>query len=121
MTKFLFWGELYPLNMPVVSKCFLRPPCSLQDRNAHKGSTCSCKSVKALCPFSDQCFIIKNCRLNGNSNQTHIYKPQSILIIPIGRLNRKVQEHVKGHRKRQEFDLQTKGLFLDTTNDFRFI
>ncbi len=40
-----------------------------------------------------------------------IDKPQSILIIPIGRLNRKMQENVKGHRKRQEFDLQTKGLF----------
>lgn len=43
--------------------------------------------------------------------KTHIYKPQSILIIPIGHLNKKMQENVKGHRKRQEFDLQTKGLF----------
>ncbi len=33
-----------------------------------RGRLCSCKSVKAFDPFSDQCFIIESCTLNGNLN-----------------------------------------------------
>ncbi len=44
-----------------------------------------------------------------------IDKPQSILIIPIGRLNRKMQENVKGHKSL----IYKPKVCSDTTNVFK--